>query len=158
MNEVAEVREMFPNVNKLIGNLKKVFLKALYHVQVHKEILPNVPLPPEPVLNRWGTWLKAAVFNCNNFEGFKNVIDKLSEKKSSFSIEKCKNMLHLQSVKNDMIFIKTNFLQIVTTIKSLEKSNTPLVDMINIIENTFTHLEQIPGEKGEVIKTKILQL
>jgi len=40
----------------------------------------------------------------------------------------------------------------------LEKSNTPLVDMINIIENTFTQLVQIPGEKGEVVKTKILQL
>jgi hypothetical protein len=38
----------------------------------------------------------------------------------------------------------------------LEKSNTPLVDMINIIENTLTQLEQIPGEK--VVKTKILQL
>ena len=57
-----------------------------------------------------------------------------------------------------MIFIKTNFLQIVTTIKSLKKSNTALVDMINIIENSFTQLEQIPGEKGKVVKTKILQL
>jgi len=30
--------------------------------------------------------------------------------------------------------------------------------MINIIENTFTQLVQIPGEKGVVVKTKILQL
>jgi len=88
----------------------------------------------------------------------KNVIDKLSEEKSSVSIEKCKNILHLLSVKNDLIFIKTNFLHIVTTIKSLEKSNTSLVDMINIIENTFTQLELIPGEKREVVKTKIWQL
>jgi hypothetical protein len=96
MNKVAEkVREMFSNVNKLISNLKKVFLKAPYHVQVHKEILPNVPISPESVLIRWGTWLEAVVFNCNNFEGLKNVIDKLSEEKSSFSIEKYKNMLHL---------------------------------------------------------------
>lgn len=27
--------------------------------------------------------------------------------------------------------------------------------MINIIENTFTQLEQIPGEKGEIVKTKV---
>jgi len=33
----------------------------------------------------------------------------------------------------------------------------PLFDVINIIENTFT-LKQIPGEKREVVKTKILQL
>jgi len=37
MNRVAKkVREMFPNVNKLISNLKKVFLKAPYSVQVYK--------------------------------------------------------------------------------------------------------------------------
>jgi len=57
---------------------------------VYKEILPNVPLPPEPVLTRWGTWLEAAVFNCDHFEDLKNVIDKLSKEKSSVSIEKCK--------------------------------------------------------------------
>jgi len=85
---------------------------------VYKEILPNAPLPPEPVLTRWGTWLEAAIFNCDHFEGLKNVIDKLSEEKSSASIEKRKNMLHLLSVINDLIFIKTNFLQLVTTIKN----------------------------------------
>jgi len=63
-NRVAEkTREMFPNVNKLVSNIKKVFLKSPYHVQVYKEISPNIPLPPEPVLNRWGTWLEAAIFN-----------------------------------------------------------------------------------------------
>lgn len=66
---------------------------------------------------------------------------------SSFSAEKCKNILHLQSLKMDLFFIKTNLLQIATSIKSLEKSNTPLVDMINIIENTFIELEQIPEKK-----------
>lgn len=80
--------------------------------------------------------METAVFNCDNFKGLTNVIDKLSKEKSWVSIEKCKNMLHLESVKNNLILIKTNFLQIVTTIKSLKKLNTPLVDMINIIENT----------------------
>jgi len=31
-------------------------------------------------------------------------------------------------------------------------------NMINLIQNTFTQLEQKPGEKREVIKIKILQL
>jgi hypothetical protein len=66
-----KIREMFPNVNKLVSNIKKVFLKVLYHAQVYKEIFPDVSLLPEPVLTRWGTWLEAAVFNCKNFEKFK---------------------------------------------------------------------------------------
>lgn len=57
--------------------------------------MPNISLPPESILTRWGTWLEAAVFNCDNFDGLKNVIHKLSEDKSSTSIEKCKNMLQL---------------------------------------------------------------
>jgi len=97
MNRVAEkIREMFPNVNKLINNIKNVFLKAPYHVQVYKKILPNKPLPQKPILTRWETWLEATVFNCEHFEGLKNVIDKLSEEKSSvISIEKCENTYSL---------------------------------------------------------------
>jgi len=26
-------------------NIKKAFLKALYHVQVYKEVLPDIPFP-----------------------------------------------------------------------------------------------------------------
>jgi len=32
-------------------------------------------LPPEPVLARWGTWLEAAIFNSDNFQGLKKAIE-----------------------------------------------------------------------------------
>lgn len=66
-------------------------------------------------------------------------------------------MVQRQSVKNNLICIKINFHQIVKTIKILEKSITRLVDMINLIKITFTQLEQILGEKGDVVKIKIFQ-
>jgi len=48
---VAEkVRELFPYVNKLINNVKKSFLKSLSRIQLYKEILFGLPLPPEPVI------------------------------------------------------------------------------------------------------------
>lgn len=49
------VREMYPNVNTLVSNLKKVFLKAPQRVDVYKEIMPSVSLPPETILTRWAT-------------------------------------------------------------------------------------------------------
>jgi len=53
LNRVAEkVRDMFPNVNKLVNNIKKVFLKAPSRVEVYREIMQDIPLPPEPVLTR----------------------------------------------------------------------------------------------------------
>ncbi|CAI6349782.1 unnamed protein product [Macrosiphum euphorbiae] len=70
-NRVSEkVREMYPDIIKLINNKKKVFLKSPYHVQECKEILPDIPLPPEPILTRWGKWLEAAIFNyCDIIQG-----------------------------------------------------------------------------------------
>jgi hypothetical protein len=31
--------------------------------------MPGIPLPPQPVLTRWGTWLDAAMYYADNFEG-----------------------------------------------------------------------------------------
>jgi len=41
--------------------------------------MPGIPLPPEPIITRWGTWLDAALFYANNFEKFKNVIESLTD-------------------------------------------------------------------------------
>jgi hypothetical protein len=54
---VEEVTSNFPDVNKLISSRKKVFMKAPQCVQCYRNELPDVALPPEPVLTRWGTWI-----------------------------------------------------------------------------------------------------
>jgi hypothetical protein len=59
-------------VNKLISNTKKVFLKAPLRREVYTEKCPNLKLPPEPVLTRWGTWLEATVFYQENFTTIKD--------------------------------------------------------------------------------------
>lgn len=66
-----EIRQNYGNVNKLISSTKKVFLKAPSRVQAYKEQLPNLALPPEPIITRWGTWLKAVLFYSENFEAVK---------------------------------------------------------------------------------------
>jgi hypothetical protein len=57
LNRVCElIRTEYPLVNELIANVKKVFLKAPLRVEVFKTSLPDVPMPPEPIITRWNTW------------------------------------------------------------------------------------------------------
>lgn len=63
---------------------------------------------PEPVITRWGTWIEAVIFIANNYESIKTVIEKL-DNDSSASVESCKKMFNLPTVKNDLAFIKINF-------------------------------------------------
>lgn len=61
------VRVQFPLVDILIATIKKVFLKAPSRVLKFKELYPNLCLPPEPIVIRWGTWLEAVKYCSNNF-------------------------------------------------------------------------------------------
>ncbi|KRZ63903.1 hypothetical protein T08_2385, partial [Trichinella sp. T8] len=54
LHRIAEhIRCLFPDVDRLISNVKKGFLKAPSRVQLFKEMAPEIPLPPQPVLTRW---------------------------------------------------------------------------------------------------------
>jgi hypothetical protein len=86
MNRVAEtVGEAFPLVNKLINGGKKVFLKAPNRVQVYKEMMENIPLPPQPILTRWGTWIEAALIYAEHIGKFKNVVQSIQSVYSRLS-------------------------------------------------------------------------
>jgi hypothetical protein len=64
LNRDAEnMRNLFPIVNDLISNVKKVFLKASLKIQFYEEQLSNVALPPEPIIiTRLGARLETAIF------------------------------------------------------------------------------------------------
>jgi hypothetical protein len=52
---------LYPNVNKLVANRKKIFVKSLARLELFKNKAPDAPLPPTPVITWWGTWLDATV-------------------------------------------------------------------------------------------------
>uniref|UniRef100_A0A6P7GZA6 Uncharacterized protein LOC114348782 n=1 Tax=Diabrotica virgifera virgifera TaxID=50390 RepID=A0A6P7GZA6_DIAVI len=76
-----EIRNSFPTGNSLISNVKKIFLKSPLRIQIYKEKLPNTPLPPEPIITRWGTFLKPACFYAEHFLPIKELILSFEETK-----------------------------------------------------------------------------
>lgn len=71
LHRVAEqIRSQYADVDKFVSNCKKIFLKAPNRVRIFEEKANGVPLPPQPVITRWGTWLNAVSYYDTN----KNVI------------------------------------------------------------------------------------
>ncbi|KAF0696866.1 DUF659 domain-containing protein, partial [Aphis craccivora] len=93
--------DTFSNVDLLISNTKKVFLKAPSRVGTFKEKCPNLSLPLQPTITRWGTWLDAAFYYGKNFDRVKEVIDK-------FNPNDAKSIQNSQQLFNDNS-IKMNF-------------------------------------------------
>jgi hypothetical protein len=101
---VEEVCKYFPKVDQLISNVKKCFLKCPARIQFFRKKAPNISLPPQTVLTRWGTWLNAANYYCEHFETLKEIIFGLNREDAT-SIEKNQDFMDNCDLKNDLLYI-----------------------------------------------------
>jgi hypothetical protein len=69
LHRVAEtICANFPFVDKLVSSMKKVFVKAPYRKEAFTAVALNVPLPLEPMLTYWDTWLCAVRYCTEHLE------------------------------------------------------------------------------------------
>uniref|UniRef100_A0A2S2QDP4 DUF659 domain-containing protein n=1 Tax=Sipha flava TaxID=143950 RepID=A0A2S2QDP4_9HEMI len=109
LHRVAEeIRSQFGNVDDLVANVKQVFRKCPYRIQTFRDEAPGLPLPPSPVITRWGTWLTAASYYCTNFETIKHVVESFY-KRDAVAVKKSKQVFKLQQLQTNLIYIKSNF-------------------------------------------------
>lgn len=115
---------------------------------------PNLSLPPEPIITRWGTWLNAVKYYCENFEKIKDVVSTL-DSTSAVSIQKVKHLLNMDDIKNNLIYISVNFGFLEDTIKQLETRKMTLVQSLELIEEAEKCIEQVQGPLGVAVKEKM---
>jgi hypothetical protein len=85
LHRVAEeIRGNYPDVDSLISNIKKIFLKVPLRVETFKQEAPSLCLPPKLVLTRWGTWLNAAMCYCENYSTSERIVSELDSNEASF--------------------------------------------------------------------------
>jgi len=149
-----EVRKHFSKVDSLISNGKKVFLKSPSRINAFKTIAPEISLPPQPTITRWGTWLDAAAYYCDHFDTFSRVMQTF-DKDDASSVNITKTLIGDPTIKNDLIFIKTHYGFLVDKITSLEKQGVLLTDSILIVEEVKTKMFQVPGNIGKSIQNKL---
>lgn len=152
------IRDSYENVNKVISNVKKVFLKAPNRVDIFKEMYPDLSLPPEPIITRWGTWHSAVNYYTNNYEQILNVLNVLNSEESQ-SINISKEILKNPKTKTDFIFIASNFCFIEYFIKKLEKIGLTLEEQYDMVSKTVSNVEKVPNcSIKNNIKTKFTQI
>jgi hypothetical protein len=59
-NLCEEIRDLFDDVNDFIAKTKALFVKCPSRIQLFRDLAPGVPVPPSPVVTRWGSWIEAA--------------------------------------------------------------------------------------------------
>ena len=93
LHRVCEkIRDVNPELDSFIANMKKVFIKAPDRINQFRETCPDITLPPSPVVTRWETWIDATLYYHNYWTEIIGIIDTLDEKEA-VSIQKVKVLI-----------------------------------------------------------------
>jgi Protein of unknown function (DUF 659) len=172
LNLVAEtVRGNFPKVDRLIAQGKKIFRKCPSRTLAFQEMAKGIPLPPRPVVTRWGnylqialhlfplyfnskyfqsgTWLEAVKYYAENLEDFKRVVDTFDPQDSS-AVKACQKTLRNSHLPGQLASILAHYYRIKTAIIQLEGAHLSLESSLKIIEELEDNLPLSGGIAEEI--------
>jgi len=102
LHRVCEViREENIELNIFISNMKKVLKNSNSRILVYKETT-GLPLPPDPIVTRWGTWVKTGLFYLENFNKIGLFVDNLKD--DSLAIKKVKEIIKKEALQDQLQF------------------------------------------------------
>lgn len=106
------------------------------------------------MLTRWCTWLKAAIYYCDNFTEVESVIDSFDSNDSE-AIRAAKELFADSRIKRELAYNKTHFAHLVPATIKLETQGLKLSESIHIITSTRDSLnamnEKEFGQKMEAV-------
>ena len=130
-----------------------MFVKAPLRVQKYKQLAPSLPLPPQPVLTRWGTWLDAAEYYCENYAVIEEIVNTF-DSSDAFSITIVKELFS-SSLSGSLAYIKSNYGGIATTISRLSAVGTDLNESLELIKGVRCDIGRARGKIGDAVKSKL---
>lgn len=107
---------------------------------------PTLHLPPQPIVTRWGTWLSACEYYADNFNAVRTVIENL-DANDAVSARESKKLFASVDIRQQLAFIKANFMCIVNGINVLESKGLELKVSADIIENVKSTLRSIDSQE-----------
>lgn len=122
-------------------------------MNTNKDEAPAVPLPPTPVITRWGTWLDVAVYYADHLTDIRKVFNKL-DPEDAVAIQKCHTLLNDPSLEANLVYIQSNYGFLSVNITRLESSGQLLSEAISIVNNTTDNINKDGGQIGNEICSK----
>ena len=72
-NGAEQIRARYPEVDSLIASVKAATVKN--RRRRADFLAKNIPIPPQPILTRWGTWIDATCYYAENWEVVKEIVE-----------------------------------------------------------------------------------
>lgn len=144
LHRVCErIREEFIDVNQFISLMKKTLLKSNERKAAYRRIT-GLPLPPTPVITRWGTFLETAIFYLDNFKQIVKFINEVEI--DAAAVRELKECIKKKNIFKDLqVFSDFRFL--IDKFSKLHMENSKISEILKILEDLKSGLHGFAREK-----------
>lgn len=121
-NCAERVRNNFSNIDSLVASIKAAVVKN----KDRKEMFAEIGYPPEPIVTRWATWLKAAFYYAENLPAVRQVVD--SFEGDGLLVKRAKAAVAEPHLAADLLAVKRDYEQLVHLLEKCESPEYSITD------------------------------
>ena len=99
-NCAIRVSAHFKNIDEIIATIKNKDRKKDFHDAVNDA---GMPFPPDPVITRWATWLRAALHYSENLPAVRTIVNNWTS--AGFLLSKAKDAVNVEDLMPDLVKI-----------------------------------------------------
>jgi len=110
------IRAEYENIDKVIGSLKALTIKN----KQRQNLFYEIGSPPSVILTRWTSWLRAAMYYCDNLPAVKRIVSNITS--DGILISRAKAALQETNLVHDLVVVKECYEYLIQILDNLEQS------------------------------------
>ena len=124
-NCAMRVRAHFKNIDELIATIKSKDCKKDFHDV-------GLPSPPDTVITRWATWLRAVLYYSENFLAVRTIVNNWT--RAGLLVSRAKDAINVEDLVPDLVKIN-QYWTVAANVEFLEGSACTITEAYGLLKN-----------------------
>ena len=129
-NCAMRVRAHFKNIDEIIATIKAATIKNKDRKKVFQDA--GLPSPPGPVITRWATWLRAALYYSENLPAVRTIVNNWTS--AGHLVSRAKNAINVEDLVPDLVKIN-QYRTLAANVEFLEGSACTITEAYGLLKN-----------------------
>ena len=130
-NRAMRVRAHFKNIDEVIATIKAATIKNKDRKKDFHDA--GLPSPPDPVITRWATWLRAALYNSENLPALRTIVNNWTS--AGLLVSRAKDAINvLEGLVSDLVKIN-QYRTLAANVEFFEGSACTITKAYGLLKN-----------------------
>ena len=129
-NCAMRVRAHFKNIDEVIATIKAATIKNKDRKKDFHDA--GLPSPPDPVITRWATWLRAALYYSENLPAVRTIVNNWTS--AGLLVSRAKDAINVQGLVSDLVKMN-QYRTLAAKVEFLEGSACTITKAYGLVKN-----------------------